>query len=485
MAPVAPRAMLRQFPPTPPDFVPYNATNTKGSGSHGSFQPSWPTPGIVGHEEISYAAADHYAQGTASLQPPVQEQYHDSGHFHDPANRLAPLIGYHERTGAPMGAPLLPPMQVMHQPPAGPLHGAQSGASHGMRADEGQDLQQPKADTRGGGISAELDYDMNQMTDFVAEMAQGLYALLASRIYMKDIDIIGSIKPNSTVSTSFRNWVSQVLRATRLPSATILAAFHYLTARMTVISGSKRFEPSDGVIYRMLTVALLLGSKFLDDNTFHSQSWADVSGIAFKELKTLEREWLQAMGWRLHFDPDEENGFNHWQRLWVGYQHRAQLRTARSVQLTPIDTNVNLQQSLQSAYSATSFGSQRLSSTFPHHGTAPQQQYSSNFAFNPWFGPQSANTPPSAMDAHSAHPNYIGDSGTWATPTRWSQEQPQHQQQPQQSAALYSQQSGYGSRWNNQNIWSGHNPGYQSMFAVSRPPLSYFNPAYRMQSVMG
>ena len=485
--PNAPGAMSRQFPPTPPDFVPYNATNTKGSGAQGSYEQSWSVPAIAGHEENGYPTADHYGQAAGPIQMPHHEQFHEPYQFHESSNRLAPLTGHYEHTGhpmgAPMGAPLLPPMQTYSQATGENFRDVQREALHGLRA------QQPREDRRSGGISAELDYDVNLMTDFVSENAQSLYALLVSRIYMTDIDIIGSLNPAGTVTATFRAWVSQVLRATRLPSVTILTGFHYLTERMMVISGSQQFEPSDGVIYRLLTVALLLGSKFQDDNTFHTQSWADVSGIAFDELKVIERVWLKEMDYKLHFNPNAENGFNRWMRRWREYEHRAQLRAERPMQLTPIDTNVRQQQSLHSAYSNPSFSAQRLGNTaFASHGTASHQQYSSGYAYNPWFGRQPANTPPSTVDTRVTNSNYIGNASVWGAPGRWSQDQVQPQQappQPQQPAPLFPHQPNYTARWNDHNIWSDPHQGYHSMYSVSRPQLSYFNTVYRLQSVMG
>ena len=94
-------------------------------------------------------------------------------------------------------------------------------------------------------------------------------------------------------------------------------------------------------IYKALTIGLLLGSKFLDDNTFQNRSWADVSSIPVVELNRMELEWLKGFQWTLHGPMfQDEDGFYSWRASWTAYKDDASVaRTGSTHQkLAPIDT---------------------------------------------------------------------------------------------------------------------------------------------------
>lgn len=182
-----------------------------------------------------------------------------------------------------------------------------------------------------GGVCAVLDYEVDVMSEYVAEMAM--------RIVM----------PNSSVTAAFRKFVSQILSSTRLPSTTILLGMNYLAKRVnTLNAGAIPFKTNEGQVWRMLTVSLLLGSKFLDDNTFQNRSWSEVSGIAVQELNTMESEWLQMMDWSLYVDLDHSGDYKAWLTNWKEWQankkqeqmvarHQSQVARER---LTPLVTQL-------------------------------------------------------------------------------------------------------------------------------------------------
>lgn len=171
-----------------------------------------------------------------------------------------------------------------------------------------------------GGVAAHLDYDMQQMVDFVAEMVQGMYALYESGICLADIDITRSVNSRSLVLPAFRKYVLQLLASTRLPRTTILLGMYYLATRMTMMSASDKCSDDNGQMYQMLVTSLLLGSKFLDDNTLKNCSWSEVSNIPTVELNLLEIEWLSAIDWDMHISPDDSQGFALWQKHWNCWQ---------------------------------------------------------------------------------------------------------------------------------------------------------------------
>ncbi len=129
-----------------------------------------------------------------------------------------------------------------------------------------------------GRVCAVLDYEVEFMAEYVAEMT------------------IRLATNNPTAPVAFRKFISQILSSTRLPSTTILLGMNYLAKRINMMNLMPQRKPmTDGQIWRQLTVALLLGSKFLDDNTFQNRSWSEVSGIPVREINTLENEWMHAI----------------------------------------------------------------------------------------------------------------------------------------------------------------------------------------------
>jgi hypothetical protein len=244
-------------------------------------------------------------------------------------------------------APILPPPVSARPPTYEQAVANDSGYQHT------EQHTQSKSEKPVGGVSAVLDYNMDTMADFVAEMASGMYALFCSHICIADIDLMRSVqsRPNyhQQPDAAWRTWVHQVLCATRLPSATILLSLQYLSMRMQQIQGHISEHPKYGR-QRMLTVALILGSKFLDDNTFINRSWAEVSGIDVKVLNYVELEWFQAMDHRLHREPSEAQGFNSWLDHWKSFELAANQRKANSLKLSPIDTSVQYQKTVHSAF---------------------------------------------------------------------------------------------------------------------------------------
>jgi Cyclin len=71
----------------------------------------------------------------------------------------------------------------------------------------------------------------------------------------------------------------------------------------------KKFNPSvsgkRGSEFRLLTIALMLGNKFLDDNTYTNKTWAEVSGISVTEIHIMEVEFLSNMRYDLYVSEEE------------------------------------------------------------------------------------------------------------------------------------------------------------------------------------
>ncbi|KAG5978344.1 hypothetical protein E4U55_006218 [Claviceps digitariae] len=247
-----------------------------------------------------------------------------------------------------------------------------------------------------GGVCAVLDYEVDLMAEYVAEMA------------------VRVVTPDETVTSSFRKFVTQILTSTRLPSTTILLGMNYLAKRINAMRGQGSYKASEGQVWRYLTVSLLLGSKFLDDNTFQNRSWSEVSGIAVSELNSLEYDWVQAMSWKLYVNLDLSKDYQAWLENWREWQQlkerqAAQASRDRLASLVPaIETDLtryaNNRQSPHSQYLQEQVAEYERYQAIK---SGQQQTYRSReacWAHNPWSAPL---TPP---DSGYGTPEYAAST---------------------------------------------------------------------------
>lgn len=298
-----------RLPLTPPDYQPAYLTPMgavsadQGYYASQNYQSRQIPHGQNGREFIeryghvpAYAAQQALTAQASHVQP--RQDYHKSSSY---------MYDF-----PPIAAPILPPIRVQDQ------HDHLTTQFAHAHPEPKQ-----KEEKATGGVAAHLDYDMDLMAAFVAEMAQSI--------------VTHSTKP----SQQFRKYVSQILSSTRLPSSTIMLGLFYLASRMKIVSKRGDDISSSGTVYRMLTTSLLLGSKFLDDNTFQNRSWAEVSSIPVHELNTMELQWLEGFNWCIHGPMyDENEGFFVWIDHWKDYEKKAMtVRVKEHQKLTPIDTS--------------------------------------------------------------------------------------------------------------------------------------------------
>lgn len=251
------------------------------------------------------------------------------------------------------------------------------------------------------------------MTDYVAEMAQRI------------------VLPGTPVSPAFRKFVSGLLTSTRLPSTTILLGMNYLARRMNMLNAAGAYKANDGEVWRMLTIGLLLGSKFLDDNTFQNRSWSEVSGIAVAELNTLETKWLASCDYCLYVNLDDSKDYRAWLQSWEDWKKtkNAQRKATldRLAPLAPIDTNVQRTRPYQQPYSG--YSNKRTPSERPQ--SAFMSSYEQNSCWNTYTNLQL--TPPSsAPDSGVNTPEYLSATGGGPRYNDWSlYQQYARYQQPQ------------------------------------------------------
>ena len=352
------------MPPTPPDHYDAYPSSANAPGQ----LPAFHTLGQMSNYEFrgpeEHNVLPRYSQYT--LAPISRHAYLQENTRHAPSN-YGNLQGA-ANTYAASSVPLLPPIRV-------PDRSLEDYQHHGRskRAPSAPGVPQTKEEKAVGGVAAHLDYEMEDMVDFVSKMAQGMYEIYTSRICLADIDMTRSVlRSESSVHPDFRKYVSQILSSTRLPSSTILLGLHYLAERMTLLSNSGKYNHGSGQVYRMLTTALVLGSKFLDDNTFQNRSWSEVSGIAVSELNVLEVEWLTDIKWNMHINPDDPEGFLLWHQRWQAFKaNKVDVALAESLKQTHIGVST--------AFNGNSVQRQRSL----HQRSSPTEHLSASYVDHP------------------------------------------------------------------------------------------------------
>ncbi|GES58345.1 cyclin-like protein [Aspergillus terreus] len=446
---------LQGLPPTPPHITAGGSMENEPPFyvvGHSAFPPRYSQSGCEFIEQ--------YSQSACYAKPAPMNLHPSAAHTLRNGREMAAA---HTALNQPMFGPLptanvLPPIRSNVQLP--PMDNAIP--PQYRRPDVMVQPEQPprKEEKATGGVAAHLDYEMDQMADFVAEMAQGMYALYITEINLSDIDFARSVYPGSSVPPQFRKYVFQILSSTRLPSSTILLGLYYLACRMRMLSAKKVFATGSGQVYRMLTVALLLGSKFLDDNTFQNKSWAEVSNIPVSELNSMELEWLFAFEWKIHdriYDP--QDGFASWRSHWEKWQAKfARVQETRH-SLVPIDTNVTRGSRL----------SKPLMS--PEGPIPPQYQRSSHFETS-WLNPAASEySPPSAPHSGPTTPDYYS-VGPWAYTNppppysrTWIPPQQSYIPQPRSQPPSYHHTPAYALPFA-QSVWTGHGSSCGCMYCA-------------------
>ncbi|KAK3697833.1 hypothetical protein LTR37_017224 [Vermiconidia calcicola] len=115
--------------------------------------------------------------------------------------------------------------------------------------------------------------------------------------------------PDAKPTTGFRKWVTTILSTTLVAQNVVILALLFIH-RLKKLNPSVRGKP--GSEYRLLTVALMLGNKFLDDNTYTNKTWAEVSGINVNEVHIMEVEFLSNMKYCLFTSAED---WAKWQSL--------------------------------------------------------------------------------------------------------------------------------------------------------------------------
>lgn len=477
-----PNTLLRQMPMTPPD---YSGSYLSGAGigsQSGLLQYNGHNGSSTRYDPLGscYDYAKRYPNHNFA---PLNNKQATQSNVQSTIGQLAQT----ENIYGPIAAPILPPIRI-------PDHATQEDnyghfqRQHGTQA---HSEPKPKEEKTIGGVSAHLDYEMEQMSDFVAEMAQGMYDLYISRICLADIDIIRSVHPNTVVPPAFRKYVSQILSSTRLPSSTILLGLYYLATRMGMLSAKGRYSAGSGQVYRMLTTSLLLGSKFLDDNTFQNRSWSEVSNIPVAELNVLEMEWLLAIDWNMHVNPDDSHGFMVWRQHWVRWQAKKVEIALDSLKLTPLDAEIRRQRSVSKQFPPPLLYP-RLNTDLPSRSSPIDrfqvQWQPSRYDQWPQHGSVDDRSPPSAPETGPNTPDWYGRMGAFGqnyVAPSYSTRVISHPAQILTSTSqLGAYHAAYAPHYTHSN-WGCHGTGCSCVYCSPRHERFFMAPGHGPQPVAG
>lgn len=151
------------------------------------------------------------------------------------------------------------------------------------------------------------------------------------------------LDPEAIPSIGFRKWMTTILSTTQVSQSVILLAllFIYRLKKSNPAVRGKR-----GSEFRLMTIALMMGNKYLDDNTYTNKTWAEVSGISVQEIHLMEVEFLSNVRYNLFVSASQ---WEHWHsqlRSFAEYYERAsrlpvdagKLPVTPTLQISPCQT---------------------------------------------------------------------------------------------------------------------------------------------------
>ncbi|KAI8997750.1 hypothetical protein BDB01DRAFT_831287 [Pilobolus umbonatus] len=174
-------------------------------------------------------------------------------------------------------------------------------------------------------------------------------------------------------SAAFKKFCRQILNATQLSESVVLLALKYIAM---LLQNNPNIQGADGSEYRLFTVALMLGNKFLDDNTFTNKTWSEVSGMKVTDLNIMELEFLDVLRFKLSIRKEE---YERWRTALFKFRDQlinVPIEDSRQKLMETMALSVNQQQWL--LQQQTSYSHQQQKSTIAHNShlfSKPQYQF--------------------------------------------------------------------------------------------------------------
>ncbi|KAL3494726.1 hypothetical protein BJX62DRAFT_26743 [Aspergillus germanicus] len=153
-------------------------------------------------------------------------------------------------------------------------------------------------------IPSSINNGKGNLPDFAAQMTCLFWFESSAKLKsIEDRTSHGASLSSEAIPTlGFQKWVSSILSTTQVSQNVILLALLF-------VYRLKKFNPGvrgkKGSEYRLMTIALMLGNKFLDDNTYTNKTWAEVSRISVQEIHVMEVEFLSNLRYNLYASKKE------------------------------------------------------------------------------------------------------------------------------------------------------------------------------------
>jgi len=153
-------------------------------------------------------------------------------------------------------------------------------------------------------IPSSINDSKGSLAEFAAKMTCLFWFEKATKL--KAIEdsaaAIYSLLLEAIPSIGFQKWVATIFTTTQVSPNVILLALLF-------VYRLKKFNPGvrgkKGSEFRLMTIALMMGNKFLDDNTYTNKTWAEVSGISVQEIHIMEVEFLSNVRYNLFVSKEE------------------------------------------------------------------------------------------------------------------------------------------------------------------------------------
>ena len=117
---------------------------------------------------------------------------------------------------------------------------------------------------------------------------------------------------------AFRDYILRLITTTAVSQSVVLIALFYLYRARSVLQ--RQLVVGDIVDKRqgfsMCAASLMLGNKYLDDNTYTSRTWATLSGYSLWEINDCEKMLLHALDFQLNISLQD---YNDWWRFLALY----------------------------------------------------------------------------------------------------------------------------------------------------------------------
>ncbi|RYP52092.1 hypothetical protein DL768_002642 [Monosporascus sp. mg162] len=226
----------------------------------------------------------------------------------------------------------------------------------------------------------------------------------------RSLEPIPPLSSHSEPCPAYLKWVNTILSTTQVTQNVILLALLFV---YRLKKSNPKVNGNPGSEYRLLTVALMLSNKFLDDNTYTNKTWAEVSCIPVKEIHVMEVEFLSNMRYGLLTSKEQ---WQEWlQKLTCYHEYYEKAKMEKKLrQAPPMSAHVPVHVPSPTHKRFTSPLPSPTNIVLPssmHGQTAPVMAYSSNSTLNtmpqnwhPSYQP-SPTVPTTTVSPHAARPS--------------------------------------------------------------------------------